>query len=63
MTLSTENMFQRSQALLIALLGRKDLCDQWWNSPNKAFDLQTPKQVWDVEPEKVYEYLMHYGYR
>lgn len=56
-------MYKRSQLLLLALLGNKNLCEQWWNSPNKAFDLQTPKQVWDTEPEKVYGYLMHYGYR
>lgn len=63
MTLSTENMYKRSQLLLWALLGNKNLCEQWWNSPNKAFDMQTPKEMWDKDPEQVYGYLMHYGYR
>ncbi len=48
----------RSESLVIALVG-KDASDWWWNSPNKAFDGQTPKETFDKEPEVVYDYLMN----
>ena len=50
---------QRAQVLLTAMLGSK-LVDAWWNSPNKAFDEQTPYNVWQNDYAKVYNYLMHY---
>lgn len=31
---------------LFAMLGRHDLVDQWWESPNKAFDGKTPNEVY-----------------
>lgn len=49
---------QRAQALLTVLVGSK-LVDTWWNSPNKAFDNQTPAGVWLEDYAKVYNYLMY----
>ncbi len=48
---------RRSEALVVALVGLK-YAEDWWNSPNKAFDLQTPKQAWAVNYHTVYNYLM-----
>lgn len=31
---------------LYAILGRQELVDQWWESPNKAFGGSTPNQVY-----------------
>lgn len=32
--------------LLFAMLGRAELVDQWWQSPNKAFEGKTPDEVY-----------------
>ncbi len=32
--------------ILLSMLGRWELVDQWWNSPNKEFDGQTPNEVY-----------------
>lgn len=53
-------MLGRSHALVIAMIGRL-AADSWWKSKNKAFDMQTPEEVWKTEPEKVYNYLMDYA--
>ena len=31
---------------LFAMLGRHELVDQWWETPNKAFDGKTPNEVY-----------------
>jgi hypothetical protein len=49
---------QRTQVLLTAMLGLK-LVDSWWSSPNKAFDGETPANVWVKDYLKVYNYVMH----
>lgn len=57
-----ENMCkQRSVALVIALVGI-DLTDDWWNSPNKAFDMKTPADMWVEDFRQVHNYLMHHAY-
>lgn len=55
--ISKENMRARCEALITAMVGR-DLVDQWWNSPNKAFCGDTPEQIYSVAPSAVYAYLM-----
>ena len=52
---------QRSHVLVIALVG-KDLADDWWNSPNRAFDMRTPAGMWIDDYMIVYNYLMHHGF-
>ncbi len=32
--------------LLLSLLGSQQNVDLWWKSPNKAFDMKTPEEVW-----------------
>lgn len=31
---------------LYALLGRQELVDQWWESPNRAFEGMAPNEVY-----------------
>jgi hypothetical protein len=50
---------KQCNALLMAMLGRQELVDQWWNSPNKGFDNAHPA---DVDTKKVLEYLMAHAY-
>jgi hypothetical protein len=50
--------------LLLAMLGRYELVDMWWYSSNKAFDNQTPEEVYQSGEEgrwKVYNYVVHYA--
>lgn len=45
--------------ILFALLGSDELVSKWWNSPNKAFDLKTPYEMWETDDGKkrVIEYI------
>lgn len=50
-------MRRRSEALVVALVGLK-YADAWWTANNKAFELLTPNQAWNKDPNIVYNYLM-----
>jgi len=39
------------------MVGR-ELVHQWWNGANRAFDGDTPEQMYSVAPSVVYAYLM-----
>ena len=45
--------------MLFGLLGSEELVSKWWNSPNKAFDLKTPNELWATDDGKkqVIEYI------
>jgi hypothetical protein len=43
--------------LLKGMLGEK-YAQEWWLTPNKAFDGEIPKIVFESEPNKVYQYLI-----
>jgi hypothetical protein len=46
---------------LHAMLGRVDMIDLWWDSPNKAFNDKTPNDVYLADAEgrkRVYQYVM-----
>lgn len=49
---------QRSISLVISLVG-ENLADKWWDSPNKAFDMRTPADMWIEDFRRVHNYLMH----
>ena len=52
---------KRSVALVIGLVG-SDLADDWWNSPNKAFNSRTPAGMWLEDFRQVHNYLMHHAF-
>lgn len=54
------NLRGRSEALVIALVG-KDTSEKWWNSRNRAFDMLTPNQMFEINPDTVYKYLLNYS--
>ena len=33
--------------ILAAMLGSKTLASKWWDSPNRAFDMHTPREMYD----------------
>lgn len=53
----TQILRKRSEVLIISLVGR-ELASTWWDSKNKAFDMQTPNQEFQQNPEKVYGYCL-----
>lgn len=58
--MNVELMRKRSEALVIAMIG-KDLAPKWWDGQNKAFELRTPNQQWEIDPTEVYAYLMRHA--
>ena len=50
----------RANAILKALLGNDELVNNWWNSPNKAFDMEIPDDLWHTTSgrTRVYNYLL-----
>jgi hypothetical protein len=48
----------RLNRMLMSLLGSDELVQRWWTSPNRAFDYQTPKQVFDTNPNRVVQYIL-----
>jgi hypothetical protein len=58
----SEILKQRCDCLLTAMLG-KDNVEGWWQSKNKAFDMKTAQEQFDIEPEVVYNYLMGHAFR
>jgi len=49
-------MRQRCEIMILSLLG-EEISPKWWDSPNKAFELKTPNEVWSTDPESVYKYI------
>ena len=46
--------------LVVGLVGVAN-ADGWWNSPNKAFDMKTPDEIYQVDGDgrkRVYEYVL-----
>lgn len=62
MNTDKENLRKRSEMLVISLIG-SDIAQEWWQSPNRAFRMQTPEQTFDSDPEKVYSYLVGHALR
>lgn len=48
---------------LLAMLGSDELVEKWWLGANKAFDMKTPAEVFDIEPDKVINYILAQAYR
>lgn len=48
----------RLNSILFACLGSDELVDKWWDSPNKAFDMITPNEMLDLNPDYVVKYLL-----
>lgn len=58
--LTTEIKKARCTALVIALVGTAS-STWWWNSPNKAFSNLSPLEMFEQDPDRVYNYLMFHG--
>jgi hypothetical protein len=45
---------------LMAMLGSQELVTRWWVSPNKAFDMMTPLEMFDRNSNVVYTYVCNF---
>jgi hypothetical protein len=59
-SISKQVMLSRSQALVIALVGKQNAC-LWWTSSNLAFDNITPELMFKEDPDRIYNYLMQHA--
>jgi hypothetical protein len=55
--MTIDQMKQRCDVLLIAMLG-KQYVEAWWSKENLAFNMLTPLKQWELDPVLVYRYLM-----
>jgi len=53
----TEDLKKKCDIILAAILG-EDNIEGWWRSRNKAFNMMTAQEQFDIDPEIVYNYLM-----
>jgi Protein of unknown function (DUF2384) len=44
--------------VLKAMLGSDELVQRWWTVPNRAFNDQTPLDVFDSKPNAVVSYIL-----
>lgn len=52
------NSKEKLDKFLLSLLGSEELVHKWWNSPNKAFDMKTPQEVFDRDKDEVKAYVI-----
>jgi hypothetical protein len=50
-------MSPRLNLVLLSLLGSHELVMQWWESKNKAFDNETPSDMFAKDPQRVIQYI------
>lgn len=48
----------RLNSLLFSLLGSDELVENWWDSPNKAFDMITPNEMMELNSDYVIQYIL-----
>ena len=53
-----EDIPEKYNRILLAVLGSKELITKWWSSPNKSFGNVTPIEMWDRDKDRVKNYLL-----
>ena len=43
---------------IMALTGSHENVQIWWSSPNRAFDMKTPAQMYLEDPRRLADYIM-----
>lgn len=43
--------------MVISMVG-KQLAREWWDRPNKFFNMKTPNEIWENNPKAVYDYIV-----
>ena len=52
-----KDLKSKCDMILHAVVGPNAI-EGWWNSPNKAFDMKPPKEMFEEDPKRVYRYLL-----
>jgi hypothetical protein len=60
--MSTEQEFRAIANQLVESLVGKEKSNEWWASPNLAFDGRTPEAQWQSGSDAVVNYLMHHAF-
>ena len=60
--MTTEQEFRNIANQLVTSMVGPDLADNWWISPNRAFDGRTPEAQWQSGSDQVVNYLMHHAF-
>lgn len=47
----------RCESMILSIFG-VEAALVWWNSPNYAFDGETPKKMFDTDSHRVYDYVI-----
>lgn len=47
---------------LVKTLVGEALADNWWSTPNRAFDYKTPFVAFEQDPDTVYDYLTWHAF-
>jgi hypothetical protein len=50
-------MKAQTHTLIVAMVGQK-LAIDWWDRPNRAFNMKTPNEVWIKDRDFVYDYVV-----
>ena len=49
---------EKYNQILMALLGSRNLIIEWWHSPNRSFNDNTPSKMWKEDKQRLKEYLL-----
>jgi hypothetical protein len=60
--MNVEELKTKCDLMLEAMVG-EHLIKKWWKSPNRAFDMRTPKEQLKENPGSVYSYLLSHMQR
>lgn len=52
-------MRQRCEVMILSMVG-VEAAPSRWKSKNNAFDGKTPDEMFDVDPQRVYSYVVGY---
>ena len=59
--MNEKKVMKQLQGILLACLGSEQLVEKWWESPNRAFQQKTPREMWegdDKERNTVKDYIL-----
>ncbi len=50
-------MRRRCESMILSMVGA-EMAPDWWNSKNHAFDGSAPNEIFEQDPERVYQYII-----
>lgn len=50
-------MRRRCEVMIVSMIGA-EMAPDWWDRKNYAFDSETPNDMWMMDPDRVYRYVI-----